>query len=198
METKQITVCCGEWKTVTECVPGGCVTRKCRLPDTCCFDPCTCKAKKIKGETVCYTEQLPPKTVCKKVWVPRQEVRNVQVTRMVQEQVVENVPVTTCRWVHEKVVKHVPVCVCEKVPVCVTENVCRRVKVKVPVCEMECKKPHFLSRLFSRFHDRCDDCNTCGASPCCGHGPHGAPAGPALQPVPAAPAAEPMPAPKSE
>lgn len=189
-EEKQVKVCTGEWKVEQHVCPGPVVTRKCRLPDTCCFDPCTCTSKRIKGETVCYQEQLPGKTVCKKVWVPKEEVRTVKVCKMVQEEVVEKVNVQTCRWEKQEVVKQVPVTVCEKVPYEVTVNVCRKVKVCVPVCE--CCRPSLLDNLRGKlsglFHRDCV-CSTCGSSPCgCGSSTT------VTEPV----KTEKMPAPKSE
>lgn len=173
-EEKQITVCTGEWREEKHYCEGPIVTRKCRLPDTCCFDACSCTSHRVKGQTVCYQEQLPGRWVCKKVFVPRQEVRTVKTCKMVQETVVEKVPVKTCRMVQETVVKQVPVTVCEKVPVCTTEQVCRRVKVKVPVCESECSRPSLFSRLFHK-----NDCCAPAAAPCCGGTTYGAAYAPA-------------------
>jgi hypothetical protein len=170
-EEKQIKVCCGEWREEKHYCEGPCVTRKCRLPDTCCVDPCTGCSHRVKGQTVCYQEQLPGRWVCKKVWVPREEIRTVKVCKNVQETVVEKVPVKTCRMVQETVVKQVPVTICEKVPVCTKVQVCKRVKVCVPVCECECKKPSCFSGLFHRK-------SCCEAQPCCDGG-YAAPAAPA-------------------
>jgi len=171
-EEKQIRGCCGEWREEKHFVQGACVTRKCRQPDTCCTDPCTGCSHRVRGQTVCYQEQLPGRWVCKKVWVPREEVRTVKVCKNVQETVVERVPVKTCRMVQETVVKQVPVTVCEKVPVCTKVQVCKRVKVCVPVCENECRKSHFLGGLFHR--KSCNDC-----APQCSTSYYAAPGAPA-------------------
>jgi len=197
-EEKQVKVCCGEWREEKHYCEGPIVTRKCRLPDTCCFDPCSCKSHRVKGQTVCYQEQLPGRWTCKKVWCPREEIRTVKCCKMVHEEVVERVPVKTCRMVQECIVKQVPVTVCEKVPVCTKVQVCKRVKVCVPVCECECKKSHFLSGLFHK-----KDC-CAPAEPCC-HGTNYGPApvmgGPVMGgPATGAPAAgaEKMPAPSEK
>jgi hypothetical protein len=187
-EERQVEVCGGHWREEAVCIPGPCVTKKCRLPDTCCYDPCTCKAHRIKGQTVCYTEKLPDRTVCKKVWVPTKELKVIKVAKPVQREVIEKVPVKVCKYVHEEVVKQVPVTVCEKVPVVKKVQVCRKVKVCVPVCEMVCAKPSLFDRCKGLFggHGCGNDC--CDA----GHGGYyAAPGAPA-------PKAELLPAPKGE
>jgi hypothetical protein len=196
-EEKQVTVCVGEWKTEMVWCPGQVVTKKVTVecPDACngCDDGCNGCGKghflhRLLGrgdkQTVCVQVQCPGKWVCKKVWVPRQEVRTVRVCRMVQEEVTKVVPVTTCRMVKEEVCKMVPVTVCEKVQVCEIQRVCKRVAVKVPVCEMECKREHFLHRLFRRDRDCCDAAPCAPASYPVHHGPapHG-PTGPGAEPI---------------
>jgi hypothetical protein len=185
-EEKQVKVCCGEWATEQVYCPGPVVTKRCKLPDTCCYDPCSCCPKVIPGKEVCYQVQCPGKWVCKKVWVPREEIRTVKVCRMVQEEICEKVSTQVCRHVQERCVKLVPVTICEKVPTCETVCVKRRVKCQVPVCEDSCEE-HVFHRLKNRLHglfrhgDEC--CDTCG------YGAHYAPAG---APAPA-PEKAPMP-----
>jgi hypothetical protein len=183
-EEKQIKVCSGYWKDEQVFCPGPVVTKKCKLPDTCCFDPCTCKSHVVKGQTVCYQEQCPGKWVCKKVWVPTEEIKTIKVCKHVQKEVIEKVNVKVCKYVHEEVVKQVPVTVCEKVPVVKKVQVCKKVKVCVPVCEMECSRPSCLHGLFN-FCKRSNEC----CDPCHGSGYHAAPA--------PAPKAELLPAPKT-
>jgi len=174
-EEKQIKVCCGEWKCEQCFVPGKCVTRKCRLPDTCSYDPCTGCCRHCRGEKVCCQVQLPGCWKSHKVWCPREEVRTVRCCKMVQEEVITKVPVNICRTVREDVCKMVPVTICEKVPVCETVKVCKRVKVCVPVCDDHCRRS-----WFHRDH-------------CCNSGSYDAGyAAPAMQ---AAPASEKIPAP---
>jgi len=193
-EEKQVTVCCGEWRTEEYCVPGKCVTRKCKLPDTCCFDPCSCKSHKVKGETVCYTEQLPSTTCCRKVWVPRTECRTVKCCHNVTEEICENVTVRCCHYVQETCTRQVPVCVCEKVPVQTKQTVCRKVPYTVAecVCDSGCGGHNFLSSLkdkcsglFHRGGDCCDSCGYGGGCSGCGSNYGGSYGGPTLAPAPA-------------
>jgi hypothetical protein len=164
-EEKQVKVCCGEWKTEQVYCPGAVVCRKCRQPDTCCYDPCTCKTHRVKGECVTYHEQLPGHYTCKKTWVPREEVRTVKTCKMVQEEVIEKVQVQVCETVKREVVKQVPVTVCEKVPVTYTEKRCHWRLVKEPVCK---KRHHFSFKLPSFCHrDSCGHshgCNGCSGT----------------------------------
>jgi hypothetical protein len=158
-EEKQVKVCCGEWREEKYYCPGPVKAIKHRTPDTCCFDPCTCKTVRIPGQ--CCTEyvQCPGTWKCKKVWVPREEIRTVKCCRMVQEEVCEKVQVKVCRMVKEEVCKKVPVTVCEKVPVQVVEKVCKKVPVKVAVCE--CEQPRCFKLSLGH------GCNSCGGG--CGH-----------------------------
>jgi hypothetical protein len=159
-EEKQVEVCTGDWVTEQVCVPGKCVTRCCRLPDTCCFDPCTCTCKRIRGECVTYTEKLPDTFCCKKTWVPRKETRTVKCCKMVPEEVVEKVNVCETTYVKEEVVKQVPCTYCEREAYCVTENVCVRKCVRVPYCDCS---PSCLDRLRDWCKNLCSsDCgNRC-------------------------------------
>jgi hypothetical protein len=118
--------------------------------------------------------------VSHKVWVPRQEVRNIQVCRNVQQEVVEKVPVKVCRMERHEEVKTVPVTICEKVPVTETVRVCKRVKTCVPVCEEQCGGGHRCS-LFGGglFHNRNCGNYDCNYAPACGD------AAPAATPAPA-------------
>lgn len=197
-EEKQVKVCCGEWVTETRQTPCQTVCKKVRVKpcnDSCdpC-DPCARKSHPLKGlfhrEYAYVQETIPGKTVCCKVWKPREEVRTVKVCKMVPREVVEKKLVTTCRYVREEVRKQVPTTVCKRVPYCVTENVCRKVRVCVPVCDSG-------SSLFSGFKGLFHRSNKCGCETGCGGG-CGAVAG-TIAPAPAAaPAPMPAPAPKAK
>jgi hypothetical protein len=193
-EEKQVKVCTGEWKEEQYYCPGPVKAVRHRTPATCCFDPCTCKTIRIPGQ--CYTEyvQCPGTIKCRKVWVPREEVRTVKVCKMVPEEVVEKVQVKVCKMVKEEVVKKVPVTVCEKVPVQVVEKVCKRVPVKVAVCECEAPRCFdlgglgcHLTSLKDRFTGLCGRLLGHGHGDCC----HAAPCDCGGSAAPAAPAAAP-------
>lgn len=168
---KKIKVCSGYWKTEKYYVPGRVVCRRVRLPDTCCFDPCTCRTYKCRGGYATCHIQLPGKWRCRKVWCPKTEIRTVKVCKIVPEEVVEKIPVKVCRLVKEEVCKKVPVTVCEKVPYVVKYKVCRRVKVRVPV--YECRKPSCFDRLRWRLSSLRHRCARPCHRPACGHGCHG-------------------------
>ena len=201
-EEKQVKVCCGEWKEEKYFCPGPVKTVKHRDPDTCCYDPCTCKSIRIPGK--CWTEcvQCPGTWKCKKVWCPREECRTVRCCKYVPEEICEKVQVKVCHMVKEEVCKKVPVTVCEKVPVQVMVKVCKKVPVKVAVCECEqprCHVGHNLSCHLTSLKDRCGSlcsrlmshrksCDSCDDAH--GYDAHYAPA-----PV-AAPVIEKAPAPK--
>lgn len=202
-EEKQVKVCCGEWKEEKYYCPGPVKAVRHKSPDTCCFDPCTCKTVRIPGQ--CCTEyvQCPGTWKCKKVWCPREECRTVKCCRMVQEEVCEKVQVKVCRMVQEEVCKKVPVTVCEKVPVQVVEKVCKKVPVKVAVCECEqprcCNVGHNLSCCLSSLRDRCSGLcgKLCGRGhdQCCDAPAYDTHYAPAVAPK-ALPPAEKAPAPK--
>jgi len=206
-EEKQVKVCCGEWVYETRTSPCQTVCKKvrvqnCGCENTCnscggCGDSCGCGHKhhasllsKFHREYAYVQETIPGKTVCCKVWKPREEVRTVRCCKMVPREVVEKKMVTTCRYERQEVRKMVPCTVCKRVPYCVTENVCRKVRVCVPVCEERCHTSHF-GGLFHR-SNKCG-CDSCGHAPCGGCGGVAGPISPA--PMGGAPAAAPMPAP---
>jgi hypothetical protein len=197
-EEKQVKVCCGEWKEEKYYCPGPVKCVRHREPDTCCFDPCTCKTIRCPGK--CWTEyvQCPGTWKCKKVWCPREEIRVVKCCKYVPEEVCEKVQVKVCKMVKEEVCKKVPVTVCEKVPVQVVEKVCKKVPVKVAVCE--CEQPrcghghgHALSCCLSSLRDRCT--SFCGRLCNRGHG-HGCDAPVYDAHYAPAPTGEKLPAPK--
>ncbi|MCS7166165.1 MAG: hypothetical protein RMI91_12760 [Gemmatales bacterium] len=167
-EEKQVKVCTYEWQTVQECVPG---RERCKLvwvPGGCYVDPCTGCTRYRWGHFERQLVKEPDRIICKRVCVPKEEIRTVKVCRMVQEEVIKKVPVTTCRMVREEVTKQVPITVCERVPVEKTVKVCKRVKVCVPVCE----EPHLLERLYCRLKNglhgwlcRKDCCQTAAHTP---------------------------------
>ena len=196
-EEKQVKVCTGEWKVEEYYCPGPVKAVRHRTPDSCCVDPCTGKTIRIPGQ--CYVEyvQCPGTVKCRKVWVPREEVRTVKVCKMVQEEVVEKVQVKVCKMVKEEVVKKVPVTVCEKVPVQVVEKVTRKVPVRVAVCE--CEQPRCFSldlNLGYHLHNLRDRLCSLGGR-LFGHGDcHSAPCDCHGAPAAAAPAAEKLDAPK--
>ena len=81
--TKTVTVKGGHWETRTETVPGPMMKRTVREPGTWSYDASTCRCVYCPGK--CRTEcvQCPPKTVCKKVWVPTCEQKEICCTRYV-------------------------------------------------------------------------------------------------------------------
>jgi hypothetical protein len=194
---KQVKVCSGEWVNEMHQTPCQTVCKRVRVePCEPCVDPCDPCAKKghgflhkFKREYVTVQETIPGKTVCRKVWKPREEVRTVKTCQMVAREVVERKMVTTCRMERQEVRKMVPVTVCERVPYCVTENVCKRVRVCVPVCDDRCGGHKLFGGLFG--HRSRKSCDTCGHAPC---GCAGAPGHLAPAPVGGAYQA-PMPAP---
>jgi hypothetical protein len=214
-EEKQVKVCCGEW--VTETHQEACKTvckkvrvHRCGCDNGCggcgdcnaCCDPCAKKhfdfggwLRKLKPEYEYVQETIPGRTVCCKVWKPREEVRTVKVCKMVPREVVEKKNVTTCRYERQEVVKQVPCTVCKKVPYCETYTVCKKVRVCVPVCDTGCHKSFNFGGLF---HRSCkSDCGGCGHASCGGCGGCGGGAPATLTPAPA-PAAAPMPAPAAK
>jgi hypothetical protein len=83
-EEKQIKVCTHEWVTVQECVPG---KERCKLvwvPGGCYVDPCTGCTHYRFGHFERQLVKEPDRIVCKKVCVPKEEIRTVKVCRMVQ------------------------------------------------------------------------------------------------------------------
>jgi len=138
-ETKWVDVQCGEWKTVTETIPGPIVEKCVRTPGTwevdhnsCCpvYKPGCCKTVKV---------QCPCKKICRKVWCPKTVRKQVCCTRYVNEvrrckvpytvccqvpcTTTKRVPYTTCRMVQSCRVVRVPVTKCTYVRQCITKKV---------------------------------------------------------------------------
>src|SRR5262249_17980922 len=72
-----VKVCGGEWQEVREYCPGPVVTRCCKTPGTWIVDPCTCQPRYCEGQTITQQVQCPGTWTCKKVWVPKEEMRKV-------------------------------------------------------------------------------------------------------------------------
>ena len=147
--TRTVTVKGGHWETKTETIPGPVMRKTVRQPGTWTYDPCTCKCVYTPGK--CHTEcvQCPPKTICKKCWVPTCEQKEICCTRYRRECRTRQVPYTVCRVVPECRTKTCTYRVCKMVPECRTKTcnytVCRMVpecktkEVAYKVCRMVCE-----------------------------------------------------------
>src|SRR5206468_91964 len=98
-ETKYVDVCCGEWKTVTECVPGPVVEKCVQGPGSWSMDPCTCCSTYQPGCCQTVRVQCPPTTCCRKVWCPKVVKQAVCCTRWIPE-------VRTCKVLYEESALH--------------------------------------------------------------------------------------------
>ena len=130
--THCIKVQTGCWQEEKQFCPGPVVHRTCRQPGTWTFDPCTCTCRYCPGPVVTYAVQCPGRWVCRRVWVPREEVRTVRCCRYVLKEhchevtehccrlvpytVTRQIPYTTCRMVPEQHVRHTVRRYCENVP----------------------------------------------------------------------------------
>src|SRR5262249_15941161 len=99
--TKQICVKTGDCQTQTSFTPGPGVTRCCRLPGTWEFDPCPCRSHYCPGPVVTQQVQLPGRHVCKRTWIPRDEVRTVTCCHYVRKEHCHTVKYNVCRVVPE-------------------------------------------------------------------------------------------------
>ena len=79
--TKTIQVNGGHWETVTEEVAGPVQRRTIREPGTWVWDASQCKCVYCPGECRVECVQCPPKTICKKVWVPTCETKEINCVR---------------------------------------------------------------------------------------------------------------------
>ena len=164
--TKTVKVCSGHWAT-EECeVPGPVIVKVIREPGCWTCDSCTGRRCYIPGKVCRIREQCPPRTVCKKVWVPTVSEKEVECVRWERETVVEKRCYKVCTMVREKCVKQVPVCVTRPVHYTKTIDVCRLVPKKVAYTVTRCV-PKVVWREVA-----CDpDCSAdpaCAAEPACG------------------------------
>ena len=113
---KCVTVQTGCWETRQEYCPGPVQTRCCRLPGECVFDPCTCISRYCPGPVVRYQVQCPGRWVCKKVWVPREEVRKVRCCHYVTREHCRTVNYTVCKQIPYTVMQKVPYTTCKMIP----------------------------------------------------------------------------------
>ena len=79
--TKTVTVNGGSWQTTSEEIAGPIVRKTVREPGTWTFDPSTCKNVYCPGACRVECVQCPPKTICKKVWVPSCETKEINCVR---------------------------------------------------------------------------------------------------------------------
>jgi len=92
------------------------ITRCIREPGCWECDPCTGKKCYRPGPVRKVEEQCPPRTICKKVWVPEVCEREVECTRWERETIVEKKCYKVCRMVSEQRVKTCSYQVCRMVP----------------------------------------------------------------------------------
>ena len=86
------------------------------------FKPGTCRIVKVK---------CAPREICKKVWVPEVQKKQIKCVRYERETVKKQVPYTVCKMVKEVRTKQVPYTVCKPVKQQKTVTVCKRFPRKV-------------------------------------------------------------------
>ena len=108
--SRKIVEQCGYWETRFETIPGPVIERQVAV------DPCggvyATKRGHHCGTPVCTTTvavQCPPRVVRRRVYVPQAVERDVTETRYVAETALRQVPVQTCSYVNEEHVENVPV-----------------------------------------------------------------------------------------
>jgi len=122
-ETKEVQVCCGEWKTVQEHIPGP-VVNKCVCEPGCWqWDPCRCCCVYKPGPCKTVQVQCPGRTCCRRVWVPKTVTKQICCTRMVKEVKHCKVPYTVCKRIPVTTTKRVPYTTCTMVKECKTRRV---------------------------------------------------------------------------
>src|SRR5438132_14377574 len=90
-------LCTGEWKEERQYCPGPVVTKCCKTPGKCVFDPCTCTTRYCPGESVSYQVQCPGSWTCKRIWCPREEVRTVRCCHYERREHCKTVNYTVCK-----------------------------------------------------------------------------------------------------
>src|SRR5262249_47990786 len=130
--TKQICVKTGDWHTESCFVPGPVVNRCCRMPGTWTFDPCTCTSHYCPGPVVNYCVQLPGRHICKRIWVPREEIRTVTCCHYERREHCHTVRYNVCRTVPECTTRKHTYCTCRMVPEQHTKMVTCQRCIKVP------------------------------------------------------------------
>jgi hypothetical protein len=110
--TETIPIHSGCWQTYTEEVPGPVVTKCIQEPGCWEWDPCCCRCVYKPGPCRKVQVQCPPRKVCRRVWVPRVDYKEVTRCRLEYETHYKNVPYTVCRSVPEvrTSVQHYTVC----------------------------------------------------------------------------------------
>ena len=148
--TKTITVKGGHWETRSVCVPGPKMRKLVRQPGCWKYDKSRgkCVYKPGKCRIVCI--QCPPKTICKKVWVPTCETKEICCKRYRRECRSRDITYTVCKRVPETRTRICEYQVCKMVPE-QREKVCNyTVRKLVPetktreinytTCKMVCEK----------------------------------------------------------
>ncbi len=134
--TKTITVNGGSWQTVEEEVPGPVVRRTFGTRHM-TFDPATCRNVYCPGACRVECVQCPPKKVCKKVWVPSCETKEINCVKYETECVTKVVPYTVTKCVPECRQKTVTTNVCKLVPECRQKTVTYTTCKMVPECRQK-------------------------------------------------------------
>jgi len=130
--TETISVPTGHYETHVEEHPGP-VMKKCVQEPGCWkWDPCKCCCVYVPGKSKIVEVQCPPKTVSRKVWVPRIEQKLVHRTRTVYETRTKQVPYTTYRSVPETRTRQVDYTVYKRIPINHTRTVHYQVSRRVP------------------------------------------------------------------
>src|SRR5262249_54135061 len=79
-------VCTGDWQIERHYCAGPVTTRCCKLPGSWHFDPCTCTSYYCPGPIITYPLQKPGHWVCKRTWVPREEIKTVRCCHYVRRE----------------------------------------------------------------------------------------------------------------
>ena len=164
--TKTIQVPSGHWETrVVEC-PGP-VVQKCQQSPGCFdWDPCACRSLYKPGASQKVDVQCPPIKVCKRVWVPCVEEREITCHRTVYDTCTREVPYTRCHVVPETCTREVEYTVCQMVPVTNTRT------VEYPVVRMTTEQRtrtvcQTVTHMISEVGTRCVPYSTTEEIPVC-------------------------------
>jgi hypothetical protein len=113
--TKTVKVCRGHWETERCEIPGPVVTKCVREPG-CWESDCSGRRCYRPGPVKKIQVQCPPRTVCKKVWVPEICEKEVACVRYERETIVDKQCYKVCKMVREQRVKTCCYKVCKMVP----------------------------------------------------------------------------------
>ncbi|HCK42747.1 MAG TPA: hypothetical protein DHW22_14065, partial [Planctomycetaceae bacterium] len=136
--TKTIQVRSGHWETESYQVPGRTYTRCVRQPGTWKWDPCRCKCVYCPGPCCKVCSQGPPRTCCKRVWVPECHTKEICCTKYVCEPRTRTCCYKVCRMVPET--KTCCYKCCRMVPCQHTRTCCYKVCHMVPKTKTCCYK----------------------------------------------------------